>query len=84
MTPHLLSITFRITTDKGLNLELKKKLDFFLHGRAMHVDCIGMRAISMGRILAHNIGCAIRHPTSSSALEPLVQNKNHIQTFFDP
>ena len=30
----------------------------------MHVDCIGMRAISMGRILAHNIGCAIRHPTS--------------------
>ena len=30
MTPHLLSITFRITTDyKGLNLELKKKLDLF-------------------------------------------------------
>ena len=61
MTPHLLSITFRITTDKGLKLELKKK-NFFLHGRAVHVDCIGMRAISMGGILAHNIGCAIRHP----------------------
>ena len=33
----------------------------------MHVDCIGMRAISMGSILAHNIGCAIRHPTISNA-----------------
>ena len=44
MTPHLLIITFRITTDKGLNLELKKKnLTFFAwsrNARRLHVDCI--------------------------------------------
>ena len=44
MTPHLLSITFRITTDyKGLNLELKKNLTFFAwswNARRLHRDCI--------------------------------------------
>ena len=36
----------------------------------MHVDQIGMRAISMGKILAHNIGCAIRHPTTTTTNRP--------------
>ena len=48
MTPHLLSITFRITTDKGFNLELKKKNDFFFffffawsrNARRLLRDCI--------------------------------------------
>ena len=42
------------------NFFIKSLTNF--HGRAMHVDCIGMRAISIGSILAHNIGCAIRTP----------------------
>ena len=41
----------------------------------MHVDCIGMRAISMGSILAQNIASGarseFRHPTLTRVKEPV-------------
>ena len=34
----------------------------------MPVDCIEMRAISIGRVLAHQTECVIRHPNCRSGI----------------
>ena len=62
-------VTICIGECQQMSVLLKKwhKSDgYFCLDRAMHIDCIGMRAISIRRIARHNVGWAIRRSRANS------------------